>query len=114
MRAKTIEILKSAMDGGYAVGAFNTSNLEFTQSIVRAAHDLSKPCVVQMTTNAMKYAGSKVLGEVVNSVVEHESNSTPIGPPPNITRLFICSKNIDNPIFSIYVWLRHLCKCRTF
>lgn len=79
MRKKTIEILKDAMKEGRAVGAFNTSNLEITQSIVRAAHELKKPCIVQMTTNAMKYAGGKVLGDVVESVIKNEANSTPIG-----------------------------------
>ncbi|MEA1926475.1 MAG: class II fructose-bisphosphate aldolase [Patescibacteria group bacterium] len=79
MKANTIEILKDAMKGGYAVGAFNTFGLEITQSIVRASHKLGKPCIVQATTNAMKYAGGKVLGDIVRSVIAHESNSTQIG-----------------------------------
>lgn len=79
MRTNTVEILKDAMKGGYAVGAFNTFGLEITQSIVRASHKLRKPCIVQATTNAMKYAGSKILGDIVKSVIEHESNSTQIG-----------------------------------
>ena len=79
MRGKTIDILKQAMGGGYAVGAFNTSNLEITQGIVHAAHKLEKPCIVQMTSNAMKYAGSNVLGDVIQSVIENDSNSVSIG-----------------------------------
>ncbi len=79
MRGKTFEILKKAMEGKFAVGAFNTSNLELTQGIVRAAHELKKPCIVQITTSAMEYAGCKVLGDVVNAVGENESNSTVIG-----------------------------------
>ncbi len=79
MRANTIKILKDAMKGEYAVGAFNTFGLEITQSIVRASHKLKKPCIIQATTNAMKYAGSKVLGDIVQSVIAHESNSTQIG-----------------------------------
>ena len=79
MRGKTIDILKKAKEGRYAVGAFNTSNLELTQGIVRAAHELHKPCIVQATTNALKYANSRVLGAVVDAVIGHESNSTVIG-----------------------------------
>lgn len=79
MRGKTIEILKDAMEGGYAVGAFNTSNMEITQGIVRAAHELGRPCVIQATTNAFNYAVHNVLCDVVNSVIKNESNSTKIG-----------------------------------
>ncbi|MEA2006573.1 MAG: class II fructose-bisphosphate aldolase [Patescibacteria group bacterium] len=79
MRGKTIDILKQAMEEGYAVGAFNTSNLEITQGIVHAAHKLERPCIVQMTSNAMKYAGSNVLGDVVRSVIENDSDSVPVG-----------------------------------
>jgi fructose-bisphosphate aldolase, class II len=79
MRGKTIEILKAAMEGGYAVGAFNTSNMELTQGIIRAAHKLSRPCIVQATTNAFKYAKHNVLGDLVKSIIKNESNSTKIG-----------------------------------
>ncbi len=79
MRGKTIEILKGAMEGGYAVGAFNTSNLEVTQGIIRAAHEKEKPCIIQMTPSTMKYAGSKVVGKLIEGVIENESNATAIG-----------------------------------
>lgn len=79
MRGKTIEILKGAMKDGYAVGAFNTSNLELSQGIIRAAHELGRPCIIQATTNAFHYAGHAVLGEMIHSVIKHESNSTKIG-----------------------------------
>lgn len=79
MRAKTIDILKEAMEGGYAVGAFNTSNMELTQGIVRAAYELEKPCVVQATTNAFSYANHHVLSDIVCSVIKNESNSNKIG-----------------------------------
>ena len=31
------EILQAARKGGYAIGAFNTNNLEWTQAILQAA-----------------------------------------------------------------------------
>jgi ketose-bisphosphate aldolase len=79
MRSKTSDILRKALDGGYAVGAFNTSNLEITQGIARAACELNRPCVIQATINSFDYVGDKVLGELVRIVLENESNSTKIG-----------------------------------
>lgn len=78
MRGKTIEVLQDAMRGGYAVGAFNTSNLELTQAIVRAAKN-EGPCVVQVTTNGFKYGNPRVMGNLVNSVIEVESESSRVG-----------------------------------
>jgi len=51
------EILVPARDGGYAVGAFNTSNLEITQAIVEAARELGSPVLVATSSSAIKYAG---------------------------------------------------------
>jgi fructose-bisphosphate aldolase class II len=79
MRGKTIDILQNAMQAGYAVGAFNTSNMEIAQGIVRAAHKTGKPCIVQVTTNALKYASPGVLGDLIVSIIKNESNSTKIG-----------------------------------
>lgn len=78
MRGKTLDILHKAKEGKYAVGAFNTSNMEMTQGIVRAAIALKKPCIIQTTVNAMNYAGDKVLGELIRSIIDHETNSHPL------------------------------------
>ncbi len=61
------------------MGAFNTFNMEMTQGIVRAAHDLNKPSIVQVTTSTFKYAGCRSIGKVVRGVIETESNSNPMG-----------------------------------
>lgn len=79
MRSKTIEILREAKKENYAVGAFNTSNLEVTQSIVGAAHELHKSCIIQITTKTMDYVGEKTLGALIQAVIENESNNTRIG-----------------------------------
>lgn len=51
------DILVPAREGGYAVGAFNTSNLEITQAILEAAHELKSPVLVATSSSAIKYAG---------------------------------------------------------
>lgn len=45
------------MLGKYAVPAFNTSNLEMTQGIVRAAVAQNAPIIIQTSVGALEYAG---------------------------------------------------------
>jgi fructose-bisphosphate aldolase class II len=59
------EILPKARKRGYAVGAFNTSNLELTQAIVRAAEALRSPVIVATSEKAIKYAGIENISEMV-------------------------------------------------
>ncbi len=57
MFASGREVLKAALEGGYAVGAFNFNNLEALQAIVRAAGEARSPVVVQTSEGAIHYAG---------------------------------------------------------
>ncbi len=79
MRGKTLEILEGATKKGYAVGAFNTFNMEFTQGIVEAVKKSSGSCVIQVTPSSIKYAGTKVIGDVVKSIIDNQSGDTLIG-----------------------------------
>jgi fructose-bisphosphate aldolase class II len=51
------KILPAARKGKYAIGAFNTSNLEITQAIVQAAEKSNAPVIVATSEKAIKYAG---------------------------------------------------------
>ena len=53
------EILVKARKEGYAVGAFNTVNLETTRAIVEAAHELKAPVIIQITEKTMEYGGGR-------------------------------------------------------
>lgn len=79
MRKKTLEILQKAQENQQAVGAFNVTSFEATQAIVRAANSLNLSCVAQATVKTLDYFGDKVLGAIVATVVENNSNGTPIG-----------------------------------
>lgn len=61
-------MLKKAQKAGYAVGAFNTSDLEITQAIVEAASELNSPVIVQASPGAIKYAGLKMLSDIVHDL----------------------------------------------
>lgn len=53
----TIDLLRNAEAGGYAVGAFNCNNMEMVQSIVAAAEAENAPVIIQASQGAIKYAG---------------------------------------------------------
>lgn len=65
------QILKPARDGGYAVGAFNTSNLEISQAIFEAASELQAPVIVATSESAIKYAGYANLFNMVKNLAEY-------------------------------------------
>jgi len=64
------DILVPAREGGYAVGAFNTSNLEITQAILEAAHDLKSPVLIAVSSSAIKYAGFDNIHCTVKNIAE--------------------------------------------
>lgn len=59
------ELLLDAQKNGYAVGAFNTNNLEITQAIIQAAEVKKAPVLVQISAGALKYAGPDFLPMIV-------------------------------------------------
>lgn len=59
------DILPKARTGGYAVGAFNTSNLEITQAILRAAQECHAPAIIATSETAISYAGIENISQIV-------------------------------------------------
>lgn len=64
------EELKKARRGHYALGAFNTSNLEVTKAICAAAKDFDVPILIQTTPSAIEYAGLKTLFDIVTNEIK--------------------------------------------
>ena len=50
-------ILRAAMEGRFAVGAFNANNMEQIQGIVDAAVEERAPVILQVSQGAIRYAG---------------------------------------------------------
>ncbi|MFP4457040.1 MAG: class II fructose-1,6-bisphosphate aldolase [Clostridia bacterium] len=51
------EVLEDAQKNKYAVGAFNTNNMEIVQAIIEAAVEERAPVILQASQGALKYAG---------------------------------------------------------
>jgi fructose-bisphosphate aldolase class II len=59
------KILPKARKGKYGVGAFNTSNIEITQAILRAAEVLNAPVIIATSEKAIRYAGIEIISQMV-------------------------------------------------
>ncbi|KKP89331.1 MAG: Fructose-1,6-bisphosphate aldolase, class II, partial [Parcubacteria group bacterium GW2011_GWA2_36_10] len=51
-------IVNKAKKQKYAIGAFNTSNLEITLAIVRAAVKMKSPVIIQTSESAVTYSNA--------------------------------------------------------
>ena len=59
--------LVEARKNSYAIGAFNTSDLEITQAILQAAFSLKAPVIVATSESAIKYAGLENLVSIIKN-----------------------------------------------
>ncbi|AEV94911.1 class II fructose-1,6-bisphosphate aldolase [Pediococcus claussenii] len=72
------ETFAAARKGHYAVGAFNTNNLEWTRAILAAGQETNTPVLIQSSMGAAKYMGGY---KVVKTLVENEIESMNITVP---------------------------------
>lgn len=72
------DIVKEAMQKKYAVGAFNTVNLETTLGLVRAARKTKNPIIIQTSPTTIDYAGLKTIVALIKEVIRQESRNVPI------------------------------------
>jgi fructose-bisphosphate aldolase, class II len=70
MIVKPNDYLMDALHNQYAIGAFNTSNLELTQAIIKAAAKLNSAVIVQTSEGAIDYAGIDVMAGMVKEVAQ--------------------------------------------
>ena len=79
MLANVKELLEKAKAEGYAVGAFNTVNLETTRAIIEAAQELKSPVIVQMTEKTFDYAGGRAMFHLTKNIAEWYAPEIPVG-----------------------------------
>jgi len=59
--ANTREMFRKAMEGGYAVPAYNFNNLEQLQAILTGCAESNSPVILQVSSGARKYANQTLL-----------------------------------------------------
>ncbi|EKD49878.1 MAG: hypothetical protein ACD_63C00023G0008 [uncultured bacterium] len=78
MIAHAKDLIKDAFKRGYALGSFNTFNLESTQGIVNAANMKSAPIIIQISETTVDYAGIKPITHIVSTIAKNEAVLIPI------------------------------------
>lgn len=73
------EILTKAQEGGYAVGAFNTTNMETTRAIIEAAKEMNSPVILQITEKTMDYAGGRMIFNIIKNMAEMYAPEITVG-----------------------------------
>jgi len=66
----TKEMFKKAMEGKYAVPAYNFNNMEQIQSIITACGKSNSPVIMQVSSGARKYANSTLLRYMAEGAVK--------------------------------------------
>jgi fructose-bisphosphate aldolase class II len=66
----TREMFKKAMEGGYAIPAYNFNNMEQIQSIITACGKSNSPVIMQVSSGARKYANSTLLRYMAQGAVQ--------------------------------------------
>ncbi len=64
------EIFRKAVDGGYAIPAYNFNNLEQLQAIITACAETSSPVIIQVSKGARNYANETMLRYMVIGAVQ--------------------------------------------
>ena len=67
----TREMFKKAIEGGYAIPAFNFNNMEQLQAIIKAASEERSPVILQVSKGARNYANATLLRYMAQGAVEY-------------------------------------------
>jgi len=67
----TKEMFKKALDGGYAVPAYNFNNLEQLQAIIKGCVETKSPVILQLSKGAREYANATILKYMAMGAVKY-------------------------------------------
>ena len=67
----TREMFAKAINGGYAIPAFNFNNMEQLQAIIQASAETKSPVILQVSKGARNYANQTLLRYMAQGAVEY-------------------------------------------
>jgi len=67
----TKAMFAKAINGGYAIPAFNFNNMEQLQAIIKASSELKSPVILQVSKGARNYANQTLLRYMAQGAVEY-------------------------------------------
>lgn len=71
-------LVQDGKKNGYAIGAFNITNLESVLAVARAAIGAGSPAIIQVSESAIKYMGLKPITHLVSTVAKNVAAKVPI------------------------------------
>ena len=79
MIVNAAEMVAKARQEHYAIGAFNTNNLEWTKCILTAAEEAKAPVIIQCSEGAAKYMGGfKIVADIIRDLDEAMGITVPV------------------------------------
>lgn len=109
MLASVKEILEQCKKDKTAIGAFNVSNLEIIQAVVRAAVAKKRPTIIQVTQSTMEYAGDTEIAALARNIIEARSEDIPMAVHLDHGKTFdICKRAIEIGFNSVMIDGSHL------
>ncbi|MDR3131457.1 MAG: class II fructose-1,6-bisphosphate aldolase [Treponema sp.] len=67
----TVELFKKAVNGAYALPAYNFNNMEQLQAVIQACVETKSPVILQVSAGARKYANQNLLKNMARGAVEY-------------------------------------------
>jgi fructose-bisphosphate aldolase, class II len=72
----TRKMFAGAVDGGYAIPAYNFNNMEQLQAIIAACAETQSPVILQVSKGAREYANQTLLRYMAQGAVEYAKELT--------------------------------------
>lgn len=108
----TQEMFQKAVNGGYAIPAYNFNNMEQLQAIVQACVETRSPVILQVSAGARRYANQTMLRYMAQGAVEYSKElgyAIPIALHLDHGDSFeICKDCIDSGFSSVMIDGSHL------
>lgn len=102
MLVNTKKMLIEANEKGYAVGAFNFSNMEQIQAILTAHKECNHPVILACSKSAMEYMGVEVAVKMVETLAKDLDIDVALHLDHG-ANFEICKKAIDNGFTSVMI-----------
>ncbi|MDA1353412.1 MAG: class II fructose-1,6-bisphosphate aldolase [bacterium] len=107
----TTDMFKKANEGGYAIGAFNFSNLEQLQGVLNGCIESNAPVILQLSKGACNYADPIFLRNMARGAIEYvrsQGSQIPIALHLDHGDTFeTCKSCIDNGFSSVMIDASH-------
>jgi fructose-bisphosphate aldolase class II len=103
MLVTSTQLFQKALEGKYAIGAFNVNNLEIIQGIMEGVKEKQSPVILQVSAGAREYAGSKYLRSLIEAAAEITPEIPIVFHLDHGADFEICKDCIDNGFTSVMI-----------